>query len=186
MSLAGDLLEPDRVDLMSVALERVPVSARADDARGRAGRPVGLEGVTESRNVGAERLHRGPRRVFAPELLDEVIDGHDTTPPAIRQARMMRSFDPAIGSGSPSFLATSRGPRTRKRMAGGYRRRPKRASPLVRVTPSYGAASGWASVVKWRCISSRQLVSAGGAAGVSSQTFLMSFGQPLCAITLPA
>jgi hypothetical protein len=45
----------------------------------------------------------------------------DTTRPAreIRQARIVRSFDPAIGNGSPPFSKTSSGPRTRKRMAAG-------------------------------------------------------------------
>jgi hypothetical protein len=79
VTLAGELLEPDRVDLVSGVIKRVAISARDDDVRTRAVGPTGLEGATESRNVGAESLLRGPRRMFAPQLLDEIVDGHDST-----------------------------------------------------------------------------------------------------------
>jgi hypothetical protein len=79
VSIAGELLERDRVDLMSGDSERVAASAREDDVRVRAAGRAGLKGATEPRNVGPESLLRGPRWMLAPQLLDEIVDGHDTT-----------------------------------------------------------------------------------------------------------
>jgi hypothetical protein len=91
VTLAGELLEPDRVDLMSGVIERVAVSAKDDDVRARAVGPTGLQGATESRNVGTESLLRGSGRMLAPQLLDEIVDGHD--PPRARdKAREDRAF----------------------------------------------------------------------------------------------
>src|SRR5205823_4873116 len=78
--IAGELFEDGRVDVVSVGLDRVAISPRDDDVRARTAGSSGLEGATESRNVGAERLLRGSGRIVAPELLDELLDGHDETP----------------------------------------------------------------------------------------------------------
>ncbi len=119
MALTGELLEPDRVDQVPVGLEYVPVSAEEDQLGVRVGRPCGPEGATEPRDVRDQRFLRVPWGTVAPKLLDEIVDGHDPTARARRQARIVRSFDPAIGNGSPPASATSRGPRTRKRIGGG-------------------------------------------------------------------
>ncbi len=48
MSFDRELLEADRVDLVTVALERVAVRTEDDDVHVRAGRPTGLEVATKS------------------------------------------------------------------------------------------------------------------------------------------
>jgi hypothetical protein len=48
VSFDRQLLEADRVDLVTVALERLAVRAKDDDLDVRAGGPTGLEFATES------------------------------------------------------------------------------------------------------------------------------------------
>src|SRR5712691_2112319 len=79
VALAGELLEPDRVNQVPVGLEHVPVSAEEDQLGVRVGPPAGPEGATEPRDVRDQRLLRVPRGTVTPKLLDEIVDGHDPT-----------------------------------------------------------------------------------------------------------
>src|SRR5262249_51665978 len=77
VALFGKLLEPDRVDLVAVEIERITVRTVTDDVGARAGRPTGLEVATQPRNVGDQRLLSRSRWLLAPELLDQIVDGDD-------------------------------------------------------------------------------------------------------------
>jgi hypothetical protein len=91
VTLGGELLEPARVDQVPVGLEDVPISAEQDQLGVRGGRFCGPKRATEPRYVGNERLLRVLGGPVSPELLDEIVDGHDSTS-ACYQAGEDRSF----------------------------------------------------------------------------------------------